>query len=293
MPTPTLRFLNANFCPFGQRAWLALVEKNIPHEYVNVNYANTTHPTSIELGEINPDKTVPAARWNGKPVYDSLPLLNFLDEEYPEHPLLPKNTYQRFIARRLLKKHNDNCVSPLYQFLMAPKATKAELLDKRDKCIKMLKILNDDVKEYSGGGPYMLGEQFTMVDIAVAPFVERLEVLLAEYRNWRIPQTPEFEHFNRWYTNVKNRDSWKVTTAAPTKEVLEVIPMPEGMEKTRENLLIYFYQCYAANNVPESKKQMTGGHLLDMSSFDLGLKLDDDEQLPKGTVCNKTDIGLK
>lgn len=68
------------FCPFVQRVWAVLEEKGIPYRYVEVN----PYHKSEELLSINPRGLVPTVEYEGKALYESSVLLEFLEDVFPE-----------------------------------------------------------------------------------------------------------------------------------------------------------------------------------------------------------------
>jgi glutathione S-transferase len=78
-PAP-LTLYSGWFCPFVQRVWAVLEEKQIPYQYVEVNPYNK--PDS--LMRINPRGLVPTLEFEGKPLYESSVVLEFLEDVWPE-----------------------------------------------------------------------------------------------------------------------------------------------------------------------------------------------------------------
>lgn len=96
-PAP-LTLYSGWFCPFVQRVWAVLEEKQIPYQYVEVNPYNK--PDS--LLKINPRGLVPTLEYDGKPLYESNVVLEFLEDAYPGHgglDLRPKDVYLRAKGR--------------------------------------------------------------------------------------------------------------------------------------------------------------------------------------------------
>lgn len=58
----------------------------------------------------------------------------------------------------------------------------------------------------ANGGPYVLGQTFTVPDLLVWPFVQRF-VTLKHYRGLEVPSTPEYAAFHRWASACQARKS--------------------------------------------------------------------------------------
>ena len=92
-----LKLYSGWFCPFVQRVWIALEEKGIPYQYIEVN----PYHKPQSLLDLNPRGLVPTLQYQGKPLYESTVLCEFLEEAYPDHTpkLLPDDPYLRARTR--------------------------------------------------------------------------------------------------------------------------------------------------------------------------------------------------
>ena len=83
--------------PFGLRVKIALAEKGIKYEYKEEDLKNK----SLLLLEMNPiNKKIPVLIHNGKPVCESLIIVQYIDEVWNDRsPLMPSDPYPRACAR--------------------------------------------------------------------------------------------------------------------------------------------------------------------------------------------------
>lgn len=173
-----LVFYSGWFCPFNQRVWISLEEKGIPYQYKEVNpYKKEKH-----FLDINPKGLVPAIEYQGRALYESLVLCEFLEEAYPNHKphLLPADPFERALVR-LWIDHTSKTIIPSWHRLLQAQSTeqqdaaRQELYDAQRKLAQQVK------------GPYFTGNEFSLVDIANAPWVAR-EYILAEHRGYNRAQ---------------------------------------------------------------------------------------------------------
>lgn len=160
---------------------------------------------------INPKGLVPALEYNGKALYESLVLCEFLEDAYPERAprLLPEEPYERARVRIWVDHISKRVVPAFYRALQAQ-----DLDAQREGCEELSAALGElaaaraQVAAEHGGGSYFLGGQYSLVDVAVTPWVCR-EFLLEEYRGFRRADVPH--GWAAWAEALEARESVKKT----------------------------------------------------------------------------------
>lgn len=95
-----LKLLGTKVSPFVCRVIWALKLKDLEYEFIEEDVSNK----SSLLLEMNPiDKTIPVLIHDGKPICESLIILQYIDETWPQNPILPNDPFQRASARCLAK----------------------------------------------------------------------------------------------------------------------------------------------------------------------------------------------
>jgi glutathione S-transferase len=78
--------------PVGMRVRIALAEKGVKYEYKEQSLRNK----SALLLEMNPvHRKIPVLIHNGKPICESLNIVQYIDETWKQSPLLPSDPYER------------------------------------------------------------------------------------------------------------------------------------------------------------------------------------------------------
>ncbi|VAI37628.1 unnamed protein product [Triticum turgidum subsp. durum] len=84
--------------PFGQRVRIALAEKGLPYEYVEEDLMAGKSDRLLRSNPVH--KKIPVLLHDGRPVNESLIILQYLEDAFPDAPaLLPSDPYARAQAR--------------------------------------------------------------------------------------------------------------------------------------------------------------------------------------------------
>ncbi|XP_073107410.1 probable glutathione S-transferase parA [Elaeis guineensis] len=146
--------------PFGQRCRIALAEKGVDYEYKEENLSDKS-PLLLKMNPIH--KKIPVLIHHGKPICESLIIVQYIDEIWSNNPLLPSDPYERAKARfwaDFVDKKVYECGTRLWKL-----KGEAREEDRKDM-IKILKLLEGEL----GDKKYFGGETFGFVDVALVPF---------------------------------------------------------------------------------------------------------------------------
>ncbi|VVA16405.1 PREDICTED: glutathione [Prunus dulcis] len=145
---------------YGMRVRIALAEKGIKYEAREENLADKS-PLLLEMNPLH--KMIPVLIHNGKPISESLLLLQYIDEVWHHtSPLLPSDPYQRSQAR-FWADYIDKKIYSLGKRVWKEKGEKQEATKK--EFMEGLRTIEGEL----GDKPYFGGEDFGFVDVVLVP----------------------------------------------------------------------------------------------------------------------------
>jgi RNA polymerase-associated protein len=156
-------------CPFSQRCRFVLFEKGMDFEIRDVDLYNKPEDISI----MNPYGQVPILVERDLILYESNIINEYIDERFPHPQLMPADPVQRARARLFLFNFERELFVHV-QVLEKREHTKesSKLMEKaraqiRDRLTQLAPIFLKN--------KHMLGEDFSMLDVAIAPLLWRLD----------------------------------------------------------------------------------------------------------------------
>lgn len=160
--------------PNCQRVKVVLAEKNLPYEIIPVDLRKQEQKTA-EFLKLNPYGKVPVLLDDGTALYESCIINEYLNEKYPNPPLMPGDPGKRAKARILTDyglAHLDEPYQKLRVELMKEQAEqKQETIEAAKNSLrKLLQHLENEL----GDQPYLAGN-FSLADAALIPRFIRLE----------------------------------------------------------------------------------------------------------------------
>lgn len=147
------------FCPFSRRARIALAELGVDFEYVETD-PQETHPEEI-LGKTPSDTGVPVlAVRDDFVLFDSAAIIFWLDAAYPRS-LTPSAREPQALARSWLG-WAANLYGALEAMMAGDEDAEGTIIEKLSKLESFI------------SGEWLVGNEFSIADIALAPVVGML-----------------------------------------------------------------------------------------------------------------------
>jgi RNA polymerase-associated protein len=149
--------------PFSHRCRIVLFEKGMDFQVIDVDLDHKPEDIAV----INPYNRVPVLVDRDLVLHEANIINEYIDERFPHPQLMPPDPIMRARARQLLFTFEQELFADI------------DLLEKNQKgADKVRANIRDQLTQLApmfAGQSYMLGDEFSMLDVAVAPLLWRLE----------------------------------------------------------------------------------------------------------------------
>jgi len=150
-------------CPFSQRCRIVLYEKGMDFQIHDVDIFNKPE----DLALMNPYNQVPVLVERDLILYESNIINEYIDDRFPHPQLMPADPVMRARARLFLYRFEQELFShiePVEKNLKSADKSRAVI---RDNLVQIAPVFARQ--------KFMLGEEFSMLDVAIAPLMWRLD----------------------------------------------------------------------------------------------------------------------
>jgi len=183
----------------SDRVKIALAEKGLAWDGVTVSLAKKDQKRPEHLRR-NPYGKIPVIDDNGKILFESCIINEYLDDKYPNPPLMPKDPFMRGRGRILIDYALNYLHEPYWalrgEMLQAVSERNAAVIEEKHRSLRdLMQYLEADL----GDKPYFLGE-LSLTDIAIVPRALRMETYGA------LPAS-SLPRLNAWLERMKARPS--------------------------------------------------------------------------------------
>lgn len=149
--------------PFSHRCRIVLFEKGMDFQVIDVDLFNKPEDIAV----INPYNRVPVLVDRDLVLYESNIINEYIDERFPHPQLMPPDPIMRARARQLLHTFELELFSHIEALEKNPKGTDKERAHVRDQLTQLAPMFAKQ--------KFLLGDEFSMLDVAIAPLLWRLD----------------------------------------------------------------------------------------------------------------------
>ena len=156
---------SGNTCPFSQRCRFVLFEKGMDFEIRDIDLYHK--PEDINV--MNPYGEVPILVERDLVLYESNIINEYIDERFPHPQLMPPDPVMRARVRLLL----FNFEREIFQYVRVLENKESDEAS-RDEARKIIRTKLMRLTPVVSRSKYVFGDDLTMLDIALAPLLWRL-----------------------------------------------------------------------------------------------------------------------
>jgi len=184
MTRPTIYHIPV--CPFCQRLEILLTLKGRGDE-VDFQLIDITQPRpDWLLAKTRGTTALPVMETaDGHIIKESLVILQYLEDIYPERPVAQRDPYRRAVENMLTRMDGEFFMQG-YGWLMNQDPARREAM--REGMLKQYAQLNDFLLEHAPAGPFLF-EEFGWAETVFTPFFQRFW-FLEYYENFELPDEP-------------------------------------------------------------------------------------------------------
>jgi glutathione S-transferase len=208
MAKPVLIIGNKNYSSWSLRPYMALAMAGIPFEEKLIHFGTPNFTAKIK--RISKTGLVPILQHGQLAIWDTLAIMEYLAETWPEKNLWPKNKAARAMARSLCAEMHSGFAALRngYPMNLRRPPKPVPMNDGIRAEVKRLEEAWADARKRHGkGGPFLFG-RFSIADAMFAPVVTRLET-------YAIPVSSATRHYMNAVMATPAFNEWK---AAALKE---------------------------------------------------------------------------
>ncbi|MDW5415473.1 MULTISPECIES: glutathione S-transferase N-terminal domain-containing protein [Iodobacter] len=161
-----MKLYSGTSCPFSHRCRIVLFEKGMDFEIIDVD----VHSKPEDLAIMNPYNEVPVLVERDLTLYESNIINEYIDERFPHPQLMPADPVMRARARLMLFNFERELFIHV-KTLETSGTTKKEM----EKARTTIRDNLTQIAPLFAKQKFMLGEEFSMLDVAIAPLIWRFE----------------------------------------------------------------------------------------------------------------------
>ena len=190
---------------YSHRVRIVLQEKGLSTEIIDMTQENM----HSDLLEINPNAEIPVLIDRDICLYDSLVLMEYLEERFPHPPLMPVYPVIKARSRLFILRLEQEWSKDLDYLALNPKPgskTQKSKKDLKSNILSASSIFNEH--------PYFMSEDFSLIDCCVAPILWRLPALGID-----ISKDKKAKPIYQYMERVFSRDSFKASISEVEQEM--------------------------------------------------------------------------
>jgi glutathione S-transferase len=183
-------------CPFSQRIEILLELKGL-RDHVDFHVVDITRPREAWLLELTRGTTALPVMQDetGRVLKESLVLLRYFDERYPEVPVARTDPYERAVERLMIGREGAFGAAGYVMVMNRDPAKRGAL---REALLSQYRWLDDFLRHHNPDGTWLF-DRFGLAETVFSSLIMRFW-FLEYYEDFALPETEEYARVARWRT---------------------------------------------------------------------------------------------
>ncbi|MEK9867517.1 MAG: glutathione S-transferase N-terminal domain-containing protein [Betaproteobacteria bacterium] len=160
-----MKLYSGTTCPFSHRCRIVLYEKGMDFQIVDVDLFDKPE----DLATMNPYNQTPVLVERELILYESNIINEYIDDRFPHPQLMPADPVLKARARLFLFRFEGDLFSHI-------DAIETGTQRQADKARELVRDNLVQIAPVFAHQKYMLGDEFSMLDVAIAPLLWRLDL---------------------------------------------------------------------------------------------------------------------
>tara|TARA_B100001142_G_scaffold329924_1_gene395145 strand:- start:2262 stop:3590 length:1329 start_codon:yes stop_codon:yes gene_type:complete len=210
---------HAGWCPYCQKVWMMIEEKKIPCRIERINMRSYGDKPDWFLKKV-PSGLLPVIELDGEMMTESLVIMQVLEREFPDIPMLPEGQFERANTLLRLERQlfSDWCGLVFRPSMPGPfggggRKTFEETFDKVDAALGEM------------DGPWFLGgDTPSIVDLQYVSHIERMNASCLYWKGMNLRGQERWANIEKWFLAFEERPSYKACKSDYYTHVMDIPP---------------------------------------------------------------------
>jgi glutathione S-transferase len=178
---------------------IALSEKQLDWEPIQVNLRAAEHKTA-EFLALNPYGRVPVLLADGGVIYESAIVNQYLEERFPEPPLMPRDPIGRAEIRVWEYYGDTSFLGPAEAIFIHDKGWRTFEAERLAQMRQQIGEVLARLEKHLEGRNFLVRDSFSLADICFAPRIMILDQLA-------VPLPASYKNVRNWIERIRERPS--------------------------------------------------------------------------------------
>jgi glutathione S-transferase len=202
--------------PFSWQVLLALEHKRLPYESQLLHF-DKQEPQSPQMRKMNPRGRVPVLKDNDYVVFESVAVLYYLDQKYPQIPIFGLSPEEAGVIMRVICEFQAYAEPSLQKIVAA--VFSDQVSDDIEELTDAMHIVGREARTIEGRlskEQWIVGENYTALDMVIFPWIQLLRRAMnrpsaAELGARFLPMERNYPALARWISRIESMPGYERT----------------------------------------------------------------------------------